>query len=77
MNIEANHTPATEIRASARPTNLTSGLEGLVEFAEASSRLEADLKSLSDLTGDGPTRVVERLRKSLADFEPTITILGL
>ncbi len=76
MNIETNHTPATEIRASARPTNLTSGLEGLVDFAEASTRLEADLKSLSDMTGDGTTRVVDRLRKSLADFEPTITILG-
>jgi signal recognition particle receptor subunit beta len=76
MNIEVSHTPATEIRASARPTNLTSGLEGLTEFAEAANRLEADLKSLAELTGDSTTRAVERLSKALAEFEPTITILG-
>ena len=76
MNIDVNHSLTTEIRSSERPANLSSGLEGLAEFAEAASKLEQDLKDLADMTGDSASKAADRLRRSLAEFEPTITVLG-
>lgn len=76
MKIDRNHDPATEIRVSARPTNLGSGLEALAEFAGRARRLEEILGTLSGQSSEGSSAAVERLARSMAEFEPTITVLG-
>lgn len=76
MNIQVRSEAETEIRSSMRPANLNAGLERLNDFAERSGQLGDTLEALADLTGKDTTRAVERLRRELSEFEPTITILG-
>lgn len=76
MNLELRKDPATELLASARPTNLSTGLEALADFAERAETLDDALRDLEQITGDSARRSVARLRKSLAEFEPSITLLG-
>lgn len=76
MNIEVDIDPATEIRALARPTNLQSGMEELTRLGRSADELEMQLEELSQLTGEGTSRSVARLRKTLADLEPSVTLLG-
>ena len=76
MNIQVRSEAETEIRSSMRPANLKAGLERLSDFAERSAELGQTLEALAGLTGKDTTRAVERLRRELNEFEPTITILG-
>ncbi|GHF56949.1 dynamin family protein [Seohaeicola zhoushanensis] len=76
MKMETNLESATQLRAPAAPCNLGAGLEGMVEFAERVEHLDRTLESLCSVTGESTSRSVDRLRKSLADYEPTVTILG-
>jgi signal recognition particle receptor subunit beta len=76
MKIDRIQDSATEIRVSARPTNLGSGLEALAKFADRARRLEEILETLSGLSGEGASAVVGRLTRSMAEFEPSITVLG-
>jgi dynamin family protein len=76
MNIQVRSETETEIRSSMRPANLNSGLERLSDFADRASQLSDTLASLSGLTGKNTSRAVERLRRDLNEFEPTITMLG-
>lgn len=76
MNTVSSIDTATQLRAVAAPTNLASGLEDMADFAEQVERLDSALAGLSEITGESTSRSVERLRRSLADFEPSVTILG-
>ncbi len=76
MNIQVRSEAETEIRSSMRPANLNSGLERLSDFAERAGRLSDTLATLAGVTGKNTSRAVERLRRDLDDFEPTITMLG-
>lgn len=76
MNTGLNKEPAIELRASARPTNLDSGMEELRGFAGKVTQMEEALAALSGVTGDRASRSVERLQARLADFMPSVTLLG-
>lgn len=76
MNIEASVDQATQIQSSAFPSNLNAGKEELVAFAKKLHELDEALQALEDVTGDEMTASVERLRRSLAEFEPSVTFLG-
>ena len=76
MNTVSSIDTATQLRAVAAPTNLASGLEDMADFAEQVERLDSALAGLSEITGESTSRSVERLRRSLAEFEPSVTILG-
>ncbi|MCB1341991.1 MAG: dynamin family protein [Pseudooceanicola sp.] len=76
MNMQAQRNATTQLRATASPTNMGAGLELMAEFAERADHLDRTLQQLCGATGESTSRSVERLRKSLAEYEPTITILG-
>ncbi|MEL7259295.1 MAG: dynamin family protein, partial [Pseudomonadota bacterium] len=76
MNLEVRKTETTELRKAPRPATLSAGLELLQHFAEDSKRVDEALQTLAALTGNNSAKAVARLRKELAEFEPTITVLG-
>ncbi len=76
MNIEANIDPATEIRASSNAANLRSGMEDLAAFAKEAADVERALEQLEDVCGDDSRKSIVRLKKQLAEFEPSVTVLG-
>lgn len=76
MNIQANLDHATQIQSSARPTNLNAGKEGLAAFAKKMRELDYALEALEDVTGEEMAQSVTRLRRSLVEFEPSVTLLG-
>lgn len=76
MNIQANLDHATQIQSSARPTNLNAGKEGLAAFAKKMRELDYALEALEDVTSEEMAQSVARLRRSLAEFEPSVTLLG-
>ncbi|MFY0312562.1 dynamin family protein [Leisingera sp. D0M16] len=76
MNMEAQIESATDIRASARPTNLNAGLEPLAAFARKAQRLDTALAALADVSGERVRRSLARLQAELGTFEPSVTLLG-
>ena len=76
MNMEAQIESATDIRASARPTNLNAGLEPLAGFARKAQRLETALATLAEVSGVRVQRSLARLQAELGTFEPSVTLLG-
>ncbi len=76
MNVEVRKTETTELRKAPRPATLSAGLELLEHFAEDTKRVDEALQTLAALTGTNSAKAVARLRKELAEFEPTITVLG-
>ncbi|WP_239113295.1 dynamin family protein [Shimia biformata] len=80
MNIQIKHEPdidaETEIRSSRRLSNLRTGLERLGRLGQDLDALDILLERMSQVTGENTARSVERLRKDVAAFEPTITVLG-
>ncbi len=76
MNMEAQIESATDIHASARPTNLNAGLEPLSKFARKAQRLDAALSVLSGVSGMRVQRSFARLQAELGTFEPSVTLLG-
>lgn len=76
MDMEVEIDPTTNIRASARLSNLRSGMEDLAAFAKKAAELEGALDKLADLTGEESRRSVSRLKAQLSAFEPSVTVLG-
>lgn len=76
MTLEPQIEITTEIRPTDRPTNLKSGLEPLAEFARKIQLLDETLARLADLGDAKASKAVGRLRQSLADIEPGVTMLG-
>jgi len=76
MDMEVEIDPTTNIRASARISNLRSGMEDLAAFAKKAAELEGALDRLADLTGEESRRSVSRLKAQLSAFEPSVTVLG-
>ncbi len=76
MNIEVNLDQATQILSSARPTNLKLGMEVSAEFAENVAQLNEVLQTLDEMAGAETSQSVARLKRMLAGFEPSVTLLG-
>ncbi|WP_052261716.1 dynamin family protein [Leisingera sp. ANG-M1] len=76
MNVQPQIESATDIRASARPTNLNAGLEPLAEFAAKAQELAAALGALSGISGGRVSQSLARLKAELEAFEPSVTLLG-
>ncbi|PCJ09705.1 MAG: hypothetical protein COB16_03160 [Rhodobacteraceae bacterium] len=76
MNMQPQTDSMTNIRAAARPSNLSAGMEPLADFAAKVSELEATLEALAGLTKDKASRTLPRLKRELASFEPCVTLLG-
>ena len=76
MNMQPQIESATDIRASARPTNLNAGLEPLAGFARKAEALEAALDTLAEVSGQRVQRSLTRLKAELEGFEPSVTLLG-
>ncbi len=76
MTIETQRHSTRQIRPSDQPTNLRSGLEPLTEFAEKAQALDQALIRLHELCEGKTAKAVERLRQTLADVEPGVTMLG-
>ncbi|MEX0304020.1 MAG: dynamin family protein, partial [Leisingera sp.] len=76
MNIQPQIESATDIRASARPTNLSAGLEPLAGFAAKVQALDSALDALAGLSGERVARSLTRLKAELEAFEPSVTLLG-
>ncbi|KIC15785.1 dynamin family protein [Leisingera sp. ANG-DT] len=76
MNMENQIESATDIRASARPTNLGAGLEPLADFARKARRLDGALATLRGVSGERVKRSLTRLQEELGTFEPSVTLLG-
>ncbi|WP_109464639.1 dynamin family protein [Albibacillus kandeliae] len=76
MNSQESFDPATKLRAVTGPGNLNAGLETLADFAARVEQLDTALQELSEVAGDSALRSVERLRRSLDEFEPSVTLLG-
>jgi len=76
MTRETQIDVTAEIRPSDRPTNLGSGLEPLAAFARKTRKLDQALENLVGLCNGKTAKGVERLRQTLADVEPGVTMLG-
>ncbi len=76
MNMQVRQETKPDVRTSRRISNLRTGLEGLGQLGKDLDALERLLAQLSQVTGKHTAKTVERLRKDVAGFEPTITVLG-
>lgn len=76
MHIDTEIEPATEIRAAEGPGNLRAGMEQLALFAHEASELELALHQLEQVSGEDTQKSIQRLKKDLAAFEPSVTVLG-
>lgn len=76
MTFDAQTPPATALRATDSLRNISSGLEELEAFAARVNDLDETLEELAEMTGENASRSVDRLRRNLAEFEPTVTLLG-
>ncbi|MFK7940967.1 MAG: dynamin family protein [Roseovarius sp.] len=76
MHIDTDIQPATEIRTADGPGNLRAGMEQLAGFAHRAAELELALHQLEQVSGDDSRKTVQRLKKELALFEPSVTVLG-
>ncbi|MBO9474214.1 dynamin family protein [Shimia sp. R10_1] len=76
MNMQIRPEGKPNIQSSRRIANLRTGLEGLQDLGRDLDRLDVLLGALSEVAGKNTRKTVERLRKDVASFEPTITVLG-
>ncbi len=76
MNMQIRQESKPEVRTSRRISNLRTGLEGLGQLGQDLDELDHLLAQLSQVAGKNSAKTVERLRKDVAGFEPTITVLG-
>lgn len=76
MNISIRQEPKPNVKSSRRIANLRTGLEDLQDLARNIDQLEGFLARLAEVSGKNTGKAVERLRKDLASFEPTVTVLG-
>jgi len=76
MTLDTETESTTEIRPSDQPTNLRTGLEPLAGFAQKARLLDHALAKLGHLADAKTAKGVARLRQTLAEFEPGVTMLG-
>ncbi len=76
MKDEINIEQRTEIRATELPANLKSGTEPLAGLARKIAILDEALDTLAGLGNENTDRAAARLRRSLNEFEPSVTLLG-
>lgn len=76
MNMQVRQDTKPNIQSSRRISNLRTGLEGLGALGRDLDELDRLLEALSQVAGKHTAKTVERLRKDVAAFEPTITVLG-
>ncbi|MEW9922063.1 dynamin family protein [Marimonas sp. MJW-29] len=76
MKIDTRITRAIDQGNGMRAECLTSGLEHLAEFADRVETVEQTLDELAGVVGDSNAKSLQRLRKQLAEFEPSVTLLG-
>ena len=76
MNMQVRQKTKSDVRTSRRIANLRTGLEGLRQLGQDLEALESLLSQLSQVAGKHTAKTVERLRKEMDGFEPTITVLG-
>lgn len=76
MNMQIRQESKPEVRTSRRISNLRTGLEGLGQLGLNLNELDHLLALLSQVAGKNSAKTVDRLRKDIASFEPTITVLG-
>ncbi|GAA6181834.1 dynamin family protein [Shimia sp. NS0008-38b] len=76
MNLQIRQETKPDIKSSRRISNLRNGLEGLQQLGNDLDSLDGLLMQLSNVTGKNTLKTVERMRKDVAAFEPTITVLG-
>lgn len=76
MNIQTGKSQTARLQEPALNNHFKAGLERLFEFREDMVRTERAITELVDIVGQSSTKVLERHRKELAAFEPTLTVLG-
>ena len=76
MTIEDQTEQRTEIRETELPSNLKSGLEPLAGLSRKMTALDEALQELARLGNENTGSAVNRLRRSLNTFEPSVTLLG-
>lgn len=76
MNMQIRPEREQTVQSSRRISNLRTGLEGLQDLGQNLDQLDRLLGQLSEVAGKNTLKTVERLRKDVATFEPTITVLG-
>ena len=76
MKIETNIAPASGQNGSLDTDRFKAGLTCLSDFADRFAAVEHTLDALADVSGENNAKSLSRLRKSLDEFEPSITLLG-
>ena len=76
MNSPTSFDSARKLRGTQRSDFLGAGLEELSDFSDRIAQLGQALDDLSELAGENSNRSVDRMRRQLAEFEPSITLLG-
>ena len=69
-------TATNEIRIERRPDITCTGLEPLGGFAAEIAQLDKALADLAEQGDEALSRAVARMRRELAEFEPSVTMLG-
>lgn len=76
MNVQSGKAPTAVFHNPAMTDQISVGLERLFAFREDLKRVDDALGETVELVGKSSARVLERHRKELASFEPTVTVLG-
>lgn len=76
MNIQVRQDLPKDIPLSRHSPKMPYGMEKLGQLGQDFRTLDVLLEALAQITGDNAARSVARLRKDVAAFEPTITVLG-
>lgn len=76
MNKQSPVEHHTEVRSTELPGNLKSGLEPLQGLTRKMAVLEEALDGLTGLGNENTERAIDRMRNSMRDFEPSVTLLG-
>ncbi|OSQ42931.1 dynamin family protein [Marivita geojedonensis] len=76
MNAETSFEPKFGVTEETDADFLKTGLEGFLEFSQRLTSLEAAVGVLATVTGDRNAKSLGRLKKTVREFEPSITFLG-
>ena len=76
MNIHTGKADSAVLHHPAMTDQVGLGLERLMAFRNALIEVDHALRDMTEQVGQSAAKVLERHRKELQDFEPTITVLG-
>jgi len=76
MNIQTGKSSTAILHNPAITDHIRTGLERLVDFRDDLAKVDRALEDMMGLVGPSSAKILERHRKELAGFEPTITVLG-